>query len=319
MADLYNLQLDDGLLEEQEGPQEGEDEQQQVQQEQRQHLQQDSQNSDDEEGGRERLELPAALEEAEERRRNKRQHHGGDGRGRTPADDADERFDLEDVVGRLQPQVSSEDDVVVGAATYSKLKTLWTQELDSPELLPYDEETIQSLTEALKRQEERIDDLQTYGSTGEASTGNSANLDALAVNLMRVDADRVKFVICSLLRERLRKLEEHPLYMRQFVDRMSDGEVEYLKGYGSLLESHLHRTVLDHFPQDAWKKLDSPEMIDEPDLDTYVFIKTKDDVAIDNGTPDNPDFQQHDKGTCLIVRYSRIRDLFVQGKVQLLM
>ena len=86
-----------------------------------------------------------------------------------------------------------------------------------------------------------------------------------------------------------------------------------------LLERHLHRTVLDHFPQDAWKKLDAPEMIDKPNLETYVFVKALDDVAIDNGTKDVPDIQHHEGGTCLIVRYSRVRDLFLQDKLELLL
>jgi len=320
MADLYNLQLDDGLLEEQ--GQRGEEEEQQ------QHLPQDSQQIAGEEGEeeeRERLDLPPALEEAEERKRQQHHRRAADESGRTP--DFDDRVDLEDVVGGpvVRPQVSGadaddEEEDEIASAAYAKLKDIWTQELDSPELLPYDEETIRTLTEALKRQEERIDDILTYGGAGGGGSAlASANLDALAVNLLRVDADRVKFVICSLLRERLRKIEEHPLHMRQFVDRMSDAEVEYLRGYGSLLERHLHRTVLDHFPQDAWKKLDAPEMIDEPDLDTYVFVKSTEDVEIDNGTPDHPDYQRHVKGTCLIVRYSKIRDLFVERKVKLLM
>jgi len=93
-----------------------------------------------------------------------------------------------------------------------------------------------------------------------------------------------------------------------------------LKGYGTLLERHLSRTVLDHFPQDAWKKLDAPDMIDEPDLGTYVFVKAKDEggIVIDNGTPDNPDLQRHDAGACLIVRYNKIRNHFLRDQVELL-
>lgn len=81
----------------------------------------------------------------------------------------------------------------------------------------------------------------------------------------------------------------------------------------------MNRTVLDHFPQDAWKQLDAPEMIDEPDLDTYVFIKTRENVVIDNGMEYDPGLHQHAAGTCLIVRYKRIRELLLDEKVELLM
>ena len=46
----------------------------------------------------------------------------------------------------------------------------------------------------------------------------------------------------------------------------------------------MQRSVTDHLPKEAWKKLDDPEMIDRPNLDTYVFCKVVDDegVIIDN-------------------------------------
>jgi hypothetical protein len=59
-------------------------------------------------------------------------------------------------------------------------------------------------------------------------------------------------------------------------------------------------------------------MIDEPDLETYLFVRCKDEVLIDN-TMDNTPPDLHEKGSTLIVRYSRIRDLFLEGKVELLM
>ena len=91
----------------------------------------------------------------------------------------------------------------------------------------------------------------------------------------------------------------------------------FLKEYGTLLEGHLRATVLDHFPQDVFKQLDEPEMIDEPDLETYIFIRCKEDVLIDNAT-DNTQPDWHEKGTVLIVRYSRIRELLLENKVELL-
>jgi len=65
------------------------------------------------------------------------------------------------------------------------------------------------------------------------------------------------------------------------------------------MERHLRTTVLDHFPQDVWRKLDEPEMIDEPDLDAHVFIKVKETVAIDIGTTESPELRQHPEGSCI--------------------
>ena len=96
-------------------------------------------------------------------------------------------------------------------------------------------------------------------------------------------------------------------------------QVEFLKGYGQLLESHLRHTVLDHVSKEALKRLDEPEMIDQPDLDQYIFVKVKETSEINSGTEDEPFAQEHQAGTTLITRYSVVRELFGQGKVELVL
>lgn len=106
----------------------------------------------------------------------------------------------------------------------------------------------------------------------------------------------------------------------------------YLRQYGELLEKHYRRTVLNHLPKEAWKKLDEPEMIDSPDLEQFVFCRVVETVQIDvrgelsalNEDLDNEDefgdnIQEHAAGSYLIVMYKQIRDLVLDGKVELLM
>jgi len=90
-----------------------------------------------------------------------------------------------------------------------------------------------------------------------------------------------------------------------------------LKGYGQLVEHHLRRTVLDHVGKDALKNLDEPDMIDQPNLDQYVFVKVKEDSEIQGGTDEEPTHDQHAAGTTLIARYNVVRELYSQGKVEL--
>lgn len=116
----------------------------------------------------------------------------------------------------------------------------------------------------------------------------------------------------NIVRRRIDNVDSH-----SFILQLRATQLEFLKQYLSLVDGHLHRTVLDHFPQEAWKKLDAPEMIDEPDLDAYVFVRTKERVIVDRDAIDDED--PHEKGTCLIVRYARVRDLFLQDKVELLL
>ncbi|GKY93076.1 hypothetical protein MPSEU_000275900 [Mayamaea pseudoterrestris] len=259
---------------------------------QQQDEQPDEQAEDWNEEDREQLTLPAALVEAERRKLND-----------TPDATDEERLDLGDVTGFTD---------LKGDTIYSKLQSLWTQELCSPEILPFDNDTVQALLEALETQEERMEELQTQGSS------ENVHLDALMTRILKIDAERAKFLLSGLLKQRLGKLEEYPLHMREHLDRLSDLEKAYLKEYGTMLERHLRKTVLDHFPQEVFKQLDEPEMIDEPDLETYIFVRCKEDVLVDNATDNTPP-DWHVKGTVLIVRYSRIRDLYLENKVELLM
>jgi GINS complex subunit 4 len=196
MADLYNL------LDEIDEPQE------QPVQEQEEDLEDEEWQAAD---NREEVDLPPALQEAA---RKKLQG--------TPENTADEeeRVDLED----FNPEQSLED------LPYTQLQHLWTQEIHSPELLFYDDETIRGLTQAVEQQEEDIENMDSpdyYNENNGAGGGggNDKNMKALVQSVLKIDADRVKFLLSDVLRRRLTKIEEHPLHMRTLTDRMSDGEV----------------------------------------------------------------------------------------------
>lgn len=90
----------------------------------------------------------------------------------------------------------------------------------------------------------------------------------------------------------------------------------FLKDYLKLLESHLETTVTNHFPQEAWRRLDEPEMIEQPDTDQYVVVKVIQDSTLRKETP-NP--RPLDEGTTVFVCYREIRNLLESGAVELLM
>ena len=104
-------------------------------------------------------------------------------------------------------------------------------------------------------------------------------------------------------------------------------QISYLRQYGELVEKHYRRTVLNHLPKEAYKKLDEPEMIDSPNLEEFVFCRVLEpiqiDVSEDNDNGDGEDLvdriQEHGTGAYLIVMYKSIRELVLEGKVELLM
>lgn len=82
------------------------------------------------------------------------------------------------------------------------------------------------------------------------------------------------------------------------------------------MEKHLRRTVLDHLPQDVWKKLDEPHMITSPDVNKFVFCKALEEVQL---LQEGDGQQAHSKGSCLIARYETVQSMLSEGKMELLM
>ena len=248
------------------------------------------------------------------------------------------RHKLEDERDESTGPIGEEDDEGEGERVldpdYEQLKSLWTNEIASPEVMHNDNEIVSIHVDVLEGQEETVDDLFQRSKQQRQSRdgGASGELASLVAQLTKMDLDRTRFMLVDLARTRMAKIENHALHNRTLVDRMTEEEVSYLRQYGELIEKHLHRTVLNHMPAEGWKKLDDKEMIDSPDLEQFVFCRALEPIEIDvSGEPnplneedeDNEDdygdnLQAHPEGAFLIVMYKKVRDLVAEGKVQLL-
>jgi len=283
-------------------------------------------NADDNTEQQEAAQIPSVLLQAETQYREERERDTSalieTDRNKSREDGGD--YDHEDGDDRI---LSPDED-------YETLKHLWIQELNCAELLPYHRQSIPVLMELLSAQEEIIDDLQDQGKNSfSASSGNvDPSLASLAASVAKMDLDRVSFLLADLTRTRLGKIEKYALHNREVLDRMSDEEISYLKAYGELYEQHMRRSVTDHIPKEAWRKLDEPSMIERPNLDAYVFcyVVDEDGVVINNHEgididdeeelEDGPDPEErYDSGAYLFVRYGLIRNFILEGRVELLM
>lgn len=120
---------------------------------------------------------------------------------------------------------------------YTHLRNWWIQELNSPELLQYDEELILDAIHAIETQNECIDNVSNNDTDDDEQeqnyilhTGNK-NLDAMLISLIRIDLERMKFILCDLLKIRLNKIEKYPLHHILEIDmrdRMSTQEVRII-------------------------------------------------------------------------------------------
>ena len=152
-----------------------------------------------EDGDREELEVPAALAELQQKQLNLDLDQGSDAEGE------------EQILAADEQEIPKEDE----SHYYSRLKKLWQQEVACPELLPLDESMVTEVIEEIQRREDTIAQLSEQ----------SGDMEALLGSVLKVDSDRAKFMLSDLLRTRLSKIQEHPLHMRDLVDRMSEQEV----------------------------------------------------------------------------------------------
>lgn len=90
----------------------------------------------------------------------------------------------------------------------------------------------------------------------------------------------------------------------------------FLTDFLQLLEGHLQTSVTDHFPQEAWRRLDEPEMIEEPDLDQYVMVRVLEDCTLRKGSEEARTLEAESN---LIVKYREIRTFLESGALELIM
>ncbi|KAJ2816147.1 GINS complex subunit, partial [Coemansia sp. 'formosensis'] len=157
------------------------------------------------------------------------------------------------------------DDEDVAEDDLSVLMRSWVNERSSPEILEYEGATIENLMELVDFQTQKM-----------------ATQQAAIANILKMDVDRVKYLVRSYLRTRLSKIEEHARhYIKDpiYRERLSQNELEYAKGFVELEERHVRRSFLDQLPPHLRGLEDVAaeglEMVSKPDLDAAVFCRVR--------------------------------------------
>ena len=103
---------------------------------------------------------------------------------------------------------------------YSRLRIIWSQEVNSPELLPFDPKAFQAITELIEDWEDSLDQCE------------DDPVSALMASLTSVQLERAKYVLCDWLAARMRKMEAYPFYIRDYkADCLSPSEVRSQKSH----------------------------------------------------------------------------------------
>ncbi|KAF0700581.1 Aste57867_8917 [Aphanomyces stellatus] len=191
------------------------------------------------------------------------------------------------------------------------LRIAWSNELNSPELLSFQSDLISDMVEQVQNQQSFVDEIA-------ADTEALNDERAFTNKLYQMEIDRIKYMIASYLRLRLMKIEQHTAHvLKESKDKLSQGETEYAEQYQQLYESHCKDLLLSKFPDDH-NGLNDDNMVDKPELDTFVFCQSLEDngnIQVDDRGAEHVNARKDDRH---VLRYRAVAALVDEGKMKLL-
>jgi hypothetical protein len=128
-----------------------------------------------------------------------------------------------------QQQEKRDYQIQLQKLPYTHLYHAWVQECHAPELLPYPYETIQQIRDGLLRYENYSCRNAQYELEGDNHRHRSSrhvneNLNALMDSLLRIDVQRVKFLLSDLLKRRIQKITLHPQHYMKLLEQEQQQE-----------------------------------------------------------------------------------------------
>ncbi|KAL0476347.1 gins4 [Acrasis kona] len=148
-----------------------------------------------------------------------------------------------------------------------ELMRAWSTEKFYPHILPYKDNIVGRLQEEIENARNRLLEQP------------ETNLTTKTIKELEID--RLRFLVISYLRTRLLKIEKHVQYIietEEMFDRLSPGEQKFAKQYFELQQAHLNTMFLGSIP-DVLKAGDEDNLRVEPNLNTYVFCRVREDLG----------------------------------------
>ncbi|XP_062514068.1 DNA replication complex GINS protein SLD5-like [Corticium candelabrum] len=203
-----------------------------------------------------------------------------------------------------------DEEVVTAAEVYRELEQTWMNEKLAPELLPPKSEVVECMMEQVKVMEENI---------------NSVKKGDFVASLHQLEVERIRYLLASYLRTRLKKIEQYVFSLLEEEDRRSDEqpcrlsseELTYAKEYCNNVESHMSSLVLQHMPANL-QSLNREKVAVRPNMDSYVFLKVRrrcEGVLVDDEDEEAADLEE---GSQHLMRYKPIAMLIANDSISLI-
>ncbi|XP_049721692.1 DNA replication complex GINS protein SLD5 [Elephas maximus indicus] len=208
----------------------------------------------------------------------------------------------------------SDEVVLTPAELIERLEEAWMNEKFAPELLESKSEIVECVIEQLDHMEENL---------------RRAKKGDLKVSIHRMEMERIRYVLSSYLRCRLRKIEKFfPHILEKEKTRsdrepscLSPEEFAFAREYMANTEMYLRNVALKHMPPNL-QKVDLLRSVPKPDLDSYVFLRVKErqeNILVEPETDEQRDYViDLEEGSQHLIRYKTIAPLVASGAVRLI-
>lgn len=216
-----------------------------------------------------------------------------------------------DILDLIDDGDNGDQEEMTAQKVLQTVERAWLNEKFSPELLPHQNDYVDCLLEQIKGME-----------------GNLAKLSKTdpKVDLHKLELERIKFVVTSYLRTRLKKIEcfcvsvlEEEATRSEEDTYLSPNELQFAKEFAQNADNHFD-TILRHMPQ-LYNKLERNKKIIEPNLNSFVFFKCNkhiDSVIIKNTIEGQEEEIILEDGSQHLMPYSSIAEFVKKGAVQLI-
>ena len=195
-----------------------------------------------------------------------------------------------------------------------RLGSIARSEANAPEILPYEEELVDDITEAIRNQRENIESIQT----------NSGS--KFTVELYKMDLDRVQYMLKKYLRTRVLKIERQLSAIManiEMLDSLSPKEKKFAAELHQLNKTYFDETInkrLGEIVREEFVKADDFYKHCQPDYEGFVICRAlRDCVDVEHFVDDESEnFKTFEKGEIFIIKYRCIHEYLKAGHLELL-
>lgn len=212
------------------------------------------------------------------------------------------------------------------------LTTAAQNERHAPDLLPYPEGLIAEVSSRIVQAKAAIDEKDKKDKQEQESDEHERSaLPFKPQDLMKMEVQRVSFLLAELLRTRVRKIEKVCFLIdhdpQQFVGDganpplLSENEIILAQQMARLIHSSVLNSGLSRAPEPLQKLTpnlphgEGDEILPRFDLSKHVFVLVLEDMGLMELGFDTT--QEVRCGDVFLVQYSQFKSLIVEGKAQL--